>query len=62
MLCSQQSMGAVGTEGSSSILSVLINPKNPHAVQLRQFGDEYSEQGNGVDHKMDSVIFGVEAG
>lgn len=44
------------------LLSVLINPKDPHAVQLGQLGDENGQQGNGVDHKMDPVIFGVEAG
>ena len=47
---------------SSSALSVLINPKDPHAVELRQLGDEHGEQGNGVHHKMDPVVFGVEAG
>ena len=58
--------GSAGTEEkeevSSSALSVLINPKDPHAVQLRQLGDEDSEQGDRVDHKMDPVVFGVEAG
>lgn len=54
--------GDSGKEVSSSALSVLINPKDPHAVQLGQLGDEYSEQGNSVDHKMDPVVFGVEAG
>lgn len=49
-------------EVSSSALSVLINPKDPHAVQLWQLGDEYSEQGNSVDHKMGPIVFGVEAG
>lgn len=60
---SQQSMGASDLLlFSSSDLSVLINPKDPHAVQLGQFGDEHGEQRNCVDHKMGSVIFGVEAG
>ena len=54
--------GDIGREASSSVLSVLINPKNPHTVQLGQFRDEHSEQGNSVDHKMDSIIFRVEAG
>ena len=47
---------------SSSAPSVLINPKDPHAVELGKLGDEDGEQGDGVDHKMDSVVFGVEAG
>lgn len=47
---------------SSSALSVLINPKDPHTVQLGQLGDEHGEQGDGVDHKMDPIVFGVEAG
>lgn len=54
--------GDSGKEAPSSSLSVLINPKDPHAVQLRQLGDEHGEQGNGVDHKMDPIILGVEAG
>lgn len=55
-------MRDLGKEVSSSALSVLINPKDPHTVQLGQLGDEYSEQGNCVDHKMGPIIFGVEAG
>lgn len=54
--------GDSGKEVSSSALSVLINPKDPHTVQLGQLGDENGEQGNGVDHKMDPIVFGVEAG
>lgn len=54
--------GDRGKEVSSSALSVLINSKDPHAVQLGQLGDEHGEQGNGVDDKMDPVVFGVEAG
>lgn len=54
--------GDLGKEVSSSTLSVLINPKDPHTVQLGQLGDEYSEQGNSVDHKMGPIVFGVEAG
>ncbi len=54
--------GDLGKEVSSSALSVLINPEDPHTVQLGQLGDEYSEQGNGVDHKMGPIVFGVEAG
>lgn len=42
--------------------SVLINPKDPHAVQLGQLGDEHREQGERVDHEMGPVVFGVEAG
>lgn len=45
-----------------SVPSVFVNPKDPHSVQLRQFGNENSEQGHSVDHKMGLVIFGVKAG
>lgn len=31
-------------------------------MQLGQLGNQHGEQGNGVDHKMDAVVFGVEAG
>lgn len=44
------------------VLSVFVNPKDPDAVQLGQLGNQHSEQGNGVDHEMDAVVFGVEAG
>lgn len=54
--------GDLGKEVSSSALSVLVNPKDPHAVELGQLGDEYSEQGNSVDNKMGPIVFGVEAG
>ncbi len=54
-------MGIFWKEVSSSALSVLINPKDPHTVQLRQLGDEHGEQRNGVDHKMHPIVFGVEA-
>lgn len=57
-----QSIGTKGKEVSSSALSVLVNPKDPHTVQLRQLGDEHSEQGNSVDHKMGPIVFGVKAG
>lgn len=46
----------------SSGLSVLVNPKDPHAVQLGQLGDEDREQGRRVDHEVGLVVFGVEAG
>lgn len=49
-------------ESRRSVPSVLINPKDPDAVQLGQLGNQHGEQGNGVDHKMDAVVFGVEAG
>lgn len=45
-----------------AVLSVLVNPKDPHSMQLWQFGNENSQQGHRVDHKMDLIIFGVEAG
>lgn len=54
--------GDSGKEAPSSSLSVLINPKDPDAVELRQLGDEHGEQGDGVDHKMDPIVLGVEAG
>lgn len=54
--------GDSGKEESSSALSVLINPEDPHAVQLGQLGDEHREQGDSVDQKMGPIIFGVEAG
>lgn len=31
-------------------------------MQLGQLGNQHGEQGDGVDHKMDAVVFGVEAG
>lgn len=54
--------GDLGKKVFSSALSVLINPKDPHTMQLWQLGDEYSEQGNGVDHEMDPIVLCVEAG
>lgn len=57
-LCSLQSIGTM----ERGVSSVLVNPKNPHSVQLRQFGDENGQQGHGVDHKMGLIVFGVEAG
>lgn len=45
-----------------AVSSVLVNPKDPHSVQLRQFRDENGQQGHGVDHKMSLIVFGVEAG
>lgn len=42
--------------------SVFVNPKDPDAVKLGQLGNQHGEQGNGVDHKMVAVVFGVEAG
>lgn len=44
------------------VLSVLVHAKDPHTVQLWQLGDEYSEEGKSIEHKMDCVVFGVEAG
>lgn len=48
--------------GEGAVSSVLVNSKDPHSVQLRQFGDENGQQGHGVDHKMGLIVFGVEAG
>lgn len=45
-----------------SIPSVFINPEDPDAVELGQLGDQHGQQGDGVDRKMDAVVFGVEAG
>lgn len=61
-LCALSSPWGLRKEVSSSALSVLINPKDPHAMQLGQLGNEYSEQGDSVDHKMGPIVFGVEAG
>lgn len=42
--------------------SVLINSKETDPVELRQFGDKYGEQGNGVDDEVDPVILCIETG
>lgn len=57
-LCSLQSIGTMERVASS----VFVNPKDPHSMQLRQFGNEDSQQGHGVDHKMGLIVFGVETG
>lgn len=57
-LCSLQSIGTMERAASS----VLVNPKDPHSMQLRQFGNEDSQQGHGIDHKMGLIVFGVETG
>lgn len=57
-LCAVQSIGTMERAASS----VLVNPKDPHSMQLRQFGNEDSQQGHGVDHKMGLIVFGVETG
>lgn len=40
--------------------SVLVNPKDPHAVQLRELGDEHAEQRGRVYQEVRCVVFGVE--
>lgn len=61
-LCALSSPQGHRKEESSSAVSVLINPKDPHTVQLGQLGNEYREQGDSVDNKMGPIVFGVEAG
>lgn len=61
-LCALSSPQGRRKEVSSSAVSVLINPKDPHTVQLGQLGNEYREQGDSVDNKMGPIVFGVEAG
>ncbi len=41
---------------------LLINSKETDPVELRQFGDKHSEQGNGVDDEVDPVILCIETG
>lgn len=42
--------------------SVLVDPKDPHSVELRQFGDQDAHQGDGVDDEVYPVVLGVKAG
>jgi len=42
--------------------SVLVDPKDPDSVELRQFGDQDAHQGDGVDDEVYPVVFGVKAG
>lgn len=42
--------------------SVLVDTKDPHAVELGQLGQKDAEQGGRVDDKVHRVVFGVEAG
>lgn len=42
--------------------SIFVDAKDPHAVELRQLGQEDAEQGGGVDHEVRGVVLGVEAG
>lgn len=42
--------------------SVLVDPEEPDAVQLRKLRDEHGEQRHRVDDEVDPVVFGVEAG
>lgn len=42
--------------------SVFVDPKYPYSVELRQLGEEDTEQGAGVDEEMSGVIFCVETG
>lgn len=47
---------------SSSIRSVLVDPKDPDSVELRQFGDQDAHEGDGVDDEVYPVVLGVKAG
>lgn len=42
--------------------SVLVDPKDPDSVELRQFGDQDAHQGDGVDDEVYPVVLGVKAG
>lgn len=42
--------------------SVLVDPKDPDAVKLRQFGDQDGHEGDGVDYEVYPVVLGVKAG
>lgn len=48
--------------GDRAVPSVLIDSKNPDAMELGQLGDEHTHQGHGVEDEMDLVILGIEAG
>lgn len=42
--------------------SVLVDPKDPDSVELRQFGDQDAHEGDGVDDEVYPVVLGVKAG
>lgn len=42
--------------------SVLVDPKDPDSVELRQFGDQDAHEGDGVDDEVDPVVLCVKAG
>lgn len=42
--------------------SVLVDPEDPDAVKLRQFGNQDGHEGDGVDYKVYPIILGVKAG
>lgn len=42
--------------------SVLIDSEETDPVELRKFGDEHGEQGNGVDDEVDPIILCIETG
>lgn len=42
--------------------SILVDPKDPDSVELRQFGDQDAHEGDGVDDEVDPVILCVKAG
>lgn len=44
------------------LVSVSIDPENPHSVEERQLGQEDAQQGAGVDDEMCGVVFCVETG
>lgn len=44
-------------------LLIFVQSKEPHFVHLRKFGDQREpKQRQGINDKVDTVIFGVEAG
>lgn len=42
--------------------SVLVDPKDPDSVELRQFGDQDAHEGDGVDDEVYPVVLGIKAG
>lgn len=42
--------------------SVLVDPKDPDSMELRQFGDQDAHEGDGVDDEVYPVVLGVKAG
>ena len=57
------SLRGLGRNGTSFCAPlILIDAEDADAVKLGEFGDKHSEEGHGVDHEVDPVVFGVGAG